>query len=41
MTLTESYDYAQADELTQRVQKGHLVLTEEMAEVASHPYPYP
>ena len=33
MTLTESYDYAQADELTQRVQKGHLVLAEEMAEV--------
>ena len=29
----ESYDYAQADELTQRVQKGHLVLAEEMAEV--------
>ena len=28
-----SYDYEQADELTQRVQKGHLVLAEEMAEV--------
>ena len=34
-----SYDYEQADELTQRVQKGHLVLAEEMAEVGSYPHP--
>ena len=31
----------QADELTQRVQKGHLVLADEMAEVPSYPTPTP